>query len=174
MADVEDFVQVNISRQTRQLSVKSFSVPLLLAFHENYLDRVREYSQADDLLEDGFAVTDKVYLDALAVKAQKPAPEKFKVGRRANADTQLVHIIPVDLTEGLVHTIELDGEEFEVTNPGSATIALVADAIVTAMAAADGVAVTDATTHALLTAADDGAVHRVRVSEGLKLLDATE
>lgn len=173
MSDIEDFVQVNITRETRALDAKSFKTPLILAFHAHYLDRVREYRQADDLLDDGFAVTDKVYLDASAMKSQNPAPETFKVGRRSNADIQIVHIIPVDVTVGLVHTIELDGVVYEVTNPAAATVALVADEIVTELTGAPGVTVTDGTTHAICTASTAGAVHRIKVSDGLKLLDST-
>jgi len=173
MTDIEDFVSVTVNRETRALSVKSFSTPLILAHHTHYLDRVREYAQADDLLDDGFAITDKVYRDALAIKSQNPAPATFKVGRRALPDTQVVHILPLDLTVGLVHSLWIDDELYEVTNPPGATVATVADAIVAATASAVGVTVTDGSTHAIATASAAGAVHRFRVSSGLRLLDAT-
>lgn len=173
MPDIEDFVQVNITRETRALSVKSFGTPMLLDHHTHYLDRVREYEQADDLLDDGWSTNDALYLRALAVKSQNPSPQSFKVGRRANADQQIVHIIPHDLTEGLVHTITIDGVNYSVENPVGATAGTVTDEIVNVLTGVSGVGVTDAATHATATATAAGDVHRFRVSEGLRLLDAT-
>lgn len=170
MGEIEDFVQVNISRKTRALDVKSFTTPLILAYHTHYSDLVREYNDADQLLDDGFLSTDKAYLDALAVKAQGIA--KFKVGRRSNPDTQTVHVIPVDTTDGAKHVVTLNGVDVEVTNPTSASVATVVDEIVSEFVGVAGVTVTDANTHAVFTAAP-GVVNRIRVTPGLKLLDAT-
>ena len=171
MADIEDFVQVNVDRKTRSLDVKSFGTPMILAYHTHYADRVREYKQADDLLDDGFLATDKVYFDALAVKAQNPSPKTFKIGRRALPDTQIVHIIPVDLTAGLVHTITINDVAYTVTNPGSPTIANVS-ALIAALTV-PGATMANATTWATCTATTAGKVNRVKVTKGLKLLDAT-
>lgn len=173
MSNIEDFVSVTVTRETKSLTQKGFSTPLIVSYHTNYLDRARKYTDADDLLDEGFSDTSKAYRDALALQAQ--GVREFVVGRRANADTQLVHIIPDDLTQGLLVWVKVDGIRYEYTIPASATIASVSAGLVALLGggAVPGVTVSDATTHVLATASSPGDVHTYEVSKGLKLLDTT-
>lgn len=168
---LDTIVNVTVSRDTRAPTQRGFGVPILVGYHSAWADRVREYSDPSEMLTDGFTVSHHLYKQATALKSQDPSLATFKIGRRANAFTQVVNFIPINTTEGFVHTLTLDGVEYEVTVQSGDAVEDIVDDFVTAMSAASDATITDGTTHGILTADTAGVVHEISVGPGMVLLD---
>lgn len=112
---LQDIVDVTISATTSTPTRPGFGTPLIAAYHTKYADRVRVYNLPNDLLSDGFATTDDVYLAATAVKAQNPSVKKFKVGRLALPVSDVLTMQILDATVGDVVAFTLEGHAFSYT-----------------------------------------------------------
>lgn len=120
-ANLSRFVRSTITRSTRTVSRRGFGVALLAGYHTAFLDRVREYSDADAMLEDGFEATHPLYLGARALKSQDPSPPRFKIGRRVGAPAQILRFTPAAPEETEVFSVTVNGVEFSVAaGPGDA------------------------------------------------------
>ncbi len=115
MASLNRFVRSTITRSTRTVSRRGFGIALLVGYHTAFLDRVREYETADEMLVDGFTTAHPLYKAAQALKAQDPSPDRFKVGRRAGAPTQTIRLTPSAPVETEVFSVEIGGVSFAVT-----------------------------------------------------------
>ncbi len=73
-------VDVSITRQTAAVTRAGFGTPLLLGPHSKP-ELILEYTDASDMLTDGFTATDAIYLEAVTLKSQSPSPTKFKIGK---------------------------------------------------------------------------------------------
>lgn len=107
---LDTIVDLTITVQSSAPTRAGFGTPLIAAYHTAWSDRVREYRNADDMLEDGFTTDDPAYGAALALKSQKPAPKTFKVGRRALPFTTSLHLYPQIIDEG--YEYKFDGADF--------------------------------------------------------------
>jgi hypothetical protein len=129
-APLSTFSDVTITRNTRTASRRGFNVAMLVGYHAAYLDRVRTYSQPSELVADGISQKSKLYLDAVALKAQTPSPATFKVGRRAGAPDQSINFTPGTPVEGEVFTLTLGGIAFSYTAENGDAVGDVLDALV--------------------------------------------
>lgn len=102
---LSDIVHVTITTATKGIAQAGFGTPLIVGYHDAFLDRVREYTDLPALVTDGISVNHPIYKAAVAVMGQTPHPESFKVGRRALPFTEDVQLKPTDTTEGLVYTV---------------------------------------------------------------------
>lgn len=150
----EDIVDVQIIANTSSPDRAGFGVPLLMGYHTNWLDRVREYgNDLTELTDDGFAVTDPIYKMAANMLAQNPAVSKFKVGRLANAYTQTVELTPTDTTEGQIYSVTIGAETATFTVPAAATVAIICAGLESAINALTGAfTATDNTTEVSVAA----------------------
>lgn len=82
MANIDRIVNVLISLKTAGINKKNFSTMLVAGPHVYTLPRVTAYTKADDMLTDGFAATDPLYLAVRDSLSQIPRPRYVKVGRR--------------------------------------------------------------------------------------------
>lgn len=176
MSDLDDIIVENITVQDHVPDAPSFDTALLLVYHTAWTDLVRPYSQAKDLLADGFLVTDDAYLMATAFKAQPNAPANFKIGRLQTVFTQVVNLIPTITTQGYVYKGgAVAGKPWTYTVPGSATIASVSTAIaslITALSA--GTTATGASgTWVACTSGTPGKIISFIPGSGIKMLDVT-
>ena len=171
--DLDIIVPVTVTRETRAPSQRGFATPIIAACHNKWSGRVRTYSDEDELLEDGWTVNDWVYQLARAMKSQTPSPAQFQIGRRANAFTQVIHLIPRVLTVGHVTAVTFDGVTYSYTVQNDDDTDDVVDGLVAAMSAVVGATVTDGTTHAVVTSTASGVVHSFVAGDGLDLFDAT-
>lgn len=169
---IDQIVNVTVTRETRAPSQRGFGTPLIVAYHTAWTDRVREYADEDELLDDGFTTSSYVYKMAQAIKAQDPSPTTFKVGRRSAVFTQIVHLLPRVLTVGFVYSIAVNGIAYTYTVEADDETDDVVDGLVAAMTAVPGVTVTDGTTHAICTSVA-GAINTYEAGPGLDMLDAT-
>lgn len=131
---IDRFVRSTITRSTRTVSQRAFSVALIAVYHALYADRVREYEDPSDMLADGFTTKHPAYLAAVALCSQKPRPATFKVGRRVGTAAQTVRFTPDAVpTEAEVFSITIDGVTFSVTADASPTGTEITAALVALM-----------------------------------------
>lgn len=110
---LSDIVDVVISATTATPTRTGFGTPLIAAYHTKYTDRVRTYNKPNDLLGDGFLVSDDAYLAATALKAQNPSVKSFKLGRLALTTTDTLTLQVLDATVGDAVTFDLEGHSFD-------------------------------------------------------------
>jgi len=176
-ANLSPIVDVDIVVQDRAPSAPSFNTAILLGYHTAWLDDyVREYAEADDMLDDGFTATHPLYLMAQNFKAIEGAPDTFKIGRLASVPTQVIELTPASAAQGFVYKGgEIGGLSWTYTVPGSATIASVCTAIaaiitgLTAGTTASG----SSGTKIVCTAGTPGALISFVPGKGIKMLDVT-
>jgi hypothetical protein len=175
-SDLDDIIVENIIVQDHVPDAPSFDMALLLGYHTAWTDSTRPYSQAKEMLADGFLVTDDLYLMAVAFKAQPNAPQNFKIGRLRTVFTQIVSLIPTVTTQGYVYKGGLvGGKSWTYTVPVSATLASVCTAIaalINALSAgttASGVSGTSV----VCTSGTPGKVISFTPGSGIKMLDTT-
>src|SRR5689334_2037846 len=128
MPSIDDVIDIAVTVTDKAPSKPNFGTPLLAGYHTAWLDLVREYSEADEMLDDGFDDDDALYKMAVALKSQSPCPKTFKVGRLATAFTQTIHIIPTITTEGYVYAWEINGTAVTYTVPAAATVQSIVEA----------------------------------------------
>lgn len=180
---LDSLVNVTISAESRTPTQRGFGTPLLCGYHANFVDRVREYSDPAEMLDDGFTVNDVLYKMAAALVAQNPRPTTFKIGRRALAHTQAIRLTPTNTDEGSVHAVEItfpDGttETASYTTGAAEAVADICDGLVTALGALTAAAelsVTDDTTHVTVEAATAGDLmsYEVNGNGNLEIEDVT-
>lgn len=86
-------VDVSITRQTAAVTRAGFGTPLLLGPHSK-AELVLEYTDASDMLSDGFLATDPIYLEAVTLKSQSPSPTNFKIGK-LQSESMTVDLTPL-------------------------------------------------------------------------------
>lgn len=127
---IDRIVNIDVTRATRAASRRSFGVAMIVAYLTWFVDRVREYSDPSEMLDDGCDPLDPAYLAAVSLCAQEGRPETFKVGRRLGAPDQTVRITPATPTAGEVYSITIGGVTFSVTADATPTVAEIAAAFV--------------------------------------------
>lgn len=127
---LNDIVNVQISRETAAVSRQGFSTILILGLNKAFTPLVKQYNSLNDVLED-FLSTDKEYLAAAAVFSQSPTVTNLKIGRRGTSDTTVITVdTAIDNTN---YSCTINGTTFTIDSGGSATVASIALALVTAI-----------------------------------------
>jgi hypothetical protein len=173
---LSDLISLTITKQTTAPTQAGFGRPCLVGYHTAWIDgRIRLYSEAAEMLDDGFTVDDELYKMAVSLKSQNPSPPDFYVGRRASAPTRTVHIIPTVTTEGHVTSGTVNGTEVSHTNGAAETIATIVAALQTLIDAISGVTATVPVgdTHVEVVVDVAGDDLSVSFDESVNLLDET-
>lgn len=144
---LDHIVNLQISVSSRAPTEPGFGTPLIFGYHEAWIDDlVREYSEPDEMLDDGFDTDHYLYKCAQVVKSQDPSVTTFKIGRRVSALTQIITLQPTVTTEGYQYKGTIGGKAFSYVVQTGETTATVAAAIAAAInaLAAGTTATTDA------------------------------
>lgn len=164
---LQDIVNLSITLQSSSPTKAGFGRALILSSKNKFTGRTKLYTDADDLLADGYVTTDIEYKKAVALKSQKPAPKDFKIGKRLLLPTQIVNLTPTVTTEGFVYSGKIVGpggvQSFSVTVPAAATIQVIVELLAPAIDA-----------FADVTATEDNAKVTVTSSAAGKILQFTE
>ena len=107
-ADISNIVSVTISRETAAVSQEGFGTMLILGENATFAERVREYSDIDEVADD-FATSDDEYLAAQAAFSQTPSPETVKIGRRELVAQVQVITFDADFVTGNTIDLDIDG-----------------------------------------------------------------
>jgi hypothetical protein len=84
MAQIDNIVQVNISRNTTQIEVAAFDIPLLMVEMTDddtaFTDRVRTYTSLDEVADD-LGTAHAGYIMARSLLSGELKPAQFKIGK---------------------------------------------------------------------------------------------
>ena len=128
---LSDIVTMNITLKSSSPTQTGFGRALIAAYHSRFAARTKLYKNADDMLADGFLVTDQAYLMAQELCSQRPRPKDFKIGRRALPFTQVINLVPSVTAAGFVYSGKINGISFTYTVLASATTATISTALAT-------------------------------------------
>lgn len=172
MATLDQVVDLQITVTDKAPSRPNFGMPMLVGYHTAWLNRVRQYTDADDMLLDGFTTASPLYKMAQTLKAQSPCPKTFKVGRLALPYTQTVTLEVENATQGYVYNGTINDEVVTYTVGASATLTTVATALELLVEAVTGIASTSAV--AVISAVSAvGALSSFYFDRGVKIQDVT-
>lgn len=175
---LQDIVNLTITLNSSSPTKAGFGRALIAGYFPTarFAARTKLYTNADDMLVDGFVTTDHVYKLAQALKSQNPAPKDFKIGRCALIPTQVVNLIPTVITTGFVYSGKVNGIAFSYTVLAAATIATVSTALAALInGLAAGVTASGASTTwcACTTSTAGKTIQYTEVSPELNILDVT-
>lgn len=126
---LSDIVTMNITLKSSSPTQAGFGRALIAGYHTRFAARTKLYKNPDDMLVDGFLVTDQLYLLAQEHCSQRPRPTDFKIGRRALPFNQVVNLIPSVITTGFVYSGKVNGIAWTYTVLAAATVATVSTAL---------------------------------------------
>ncbi len=127
---LDTIMNMSITVESRAPSQAGFGMPLLFGYHTHNLGQlVKQYAQADEMLDDGFTTDDALYKAAQIVKSQDPCPDAFKIGRRVVALTQIVILTPQITTPGYKYKGTIGGKVVSYTNGASETLTTIGTAL---------------------------------------------
>jgi hypothetical protein len=159
-----EVVTTTVEIKDAAISQAGFGTPLIAGYHTNWAERVRTFSDPDEMLAAPFnmPVTHPIYLAAKAIMSQRPNPGQFKVGKRLGTITETYRLTPSAPTIGEVYSGKIDGETFTVTADGTPLLSEICAELATAIdALAALVDATDNTgTSVSVASTAAGAVHR--------------
>lgn len=172
---LDDLVKLNISASTVTPSQAGFGTILIAAqkVPAAFTARTRLFSSLTEMTDFGFLVTDPAYLCAQKMKAQNPSITSWKVGRRANKNTQTLKLKCKSAALGDVYTVTVGTLAITYTVLASATTSTVATAI-GALITGSGTVVVATDTITITQGAASGTLVDVKAwSTNLELTDAT-
>lgn len=169
---LSDIVNVSVTRESANVLRAGFGVPCILAADApaGFTERTRTYTDLAGLSSDGFNLSGATYLQAAAVFAQNPRPEKILVGRLiAGIPTQRFAVTPV-VGNLVKYQLRVNGNLVEYTSDASATAAEIIAGLKTAIDALGlGVTTSDQTTYLRILANAAGAFFSVESLDVSKL-----
>lgn len=138
MTDLNQIVDIQISRTTEAVSRASFSIPCFIASHTRFSERAREYTSLTAVAED-FPSTSSAYIAAQRYFGQQLVPTKIVVGRRQvdGVDGSITTV-----ANSTAYTITVNEVAATITSDGSATAGEIVAALKVAV---DALAVTGLT-----------------------------
>lgn len=95
MANIDRIVNVQISLNTTGITQLGFSTVLVVGAHAHSLSRVTSYTDVDEMLDDGFDVSEPIYKAVSACFSQTPRPTAVKVGRIACNTVNVLSLIHI-------------------------------------------------------------------------------
>lgn len=140
MAEIDNIIQITISRESAAVATASFNIPLILASFTNFSERARTYTDMDAVGED-FNSTDKAYILAQKEFGQSTAgatPPSVVIGRR---QVNSVTFTPV-AADSTAYTVTINGTPYTITSGVSATASTIVTALKAAIGTPTGITVT--------------------------------
>ena len=78
---LDDIVNVTVNLPVISTVGRKFNLPLIIGNTTAFDDRIKIYSSTDEMLEDGFISSDRLYQAAVLLFGQEEKPEKIAVGK---------------------------------------------------------------------------------------------
>ncbi len=115
MANIDQVVEVQISRDTVALDEADFNTLLFVSNEQVFPETSRKYYSADQLITDGFDATGAAHAAALAYFSQNPSPTQMIIGRHV-ASTQVLVIADEDIKNYQTYSVTVsNGTDAAVT-----------------------------------------------------------
>ena len=80
MLQIQDIVNVTISRETASKTVRDLQTIAILSKHDRFTEAYRKYSSTKEMLDEGFITTDFAYIAAQRIFRQEPTVREIVVG----------------------------------------------------------------------------------------------
>lgn len=140
MANIDRIVNVQILLNTTGITQLGFSTVLVVGAHAHSLSRVTSYTDVDEMLDDGFDVSEPIYKAVSACFSQTPRPTAVKVGRIAcnTVNVNVTNVLASGTYTLIIKTKDTDGnvtkKTYEYKNNGgeASVIAAGLEALITA------------------------------------------
>lgn len=138
MSQLDQIVQVNISRTDTVVARTAFNVPCFVASHTAFSARTKEYTSKEAVAED-FSTTSNTYIAATRYFGQKRRPPKIVIGRR---QVNSVSVTVASVVVGAVYSITVNGQLISYTAQSGATQQSIIDGLEAAFGAVAPVGIT--------------------------------
>lgn len=141
MSELDQIVNIQITRESTAVATASFQIPLILATFTNFSQRTRTYTDITSLGGD-FASTSNVYKIGAKLFGQSSVgavPPSVVVGRR-QVDTVNGSVAVANST---TYTLTINGTAYSITSDASATAIEIVAALDTAVGTPAGITFTD-------------------------------
>ena len=89
MLQIQDIVNVTISRETASKTVRDLQTIAILSKHDRFTEAYRKYSSTKEMLDEGFITTDFAYIAAQRIFKQEPTVREIVVGRIATSTSSV-------------------------------------------------------------------------------------
>ena len=136
--DLQDVVEVTITRETASIDTAAFNIPLILATFTNFSERTRTYTSITGVGED-FSSTSNAYKMAQAMFSGDITPPSIVIGRRQVDEVTLTPTVANNTT----YTVTINGVEYSYLSDADATAAEITLGLDTAIGSPTGITVTD-------------------------------
>lgn len=149
MSELDQIVQITITRESTAVATASFQIPLVLATFTNFSERTRTYTDITGVGED-FESTSNVHKIATKLFGQSSVgavPPSIVVGRR-QVDT--VTYTPT-VADNTLYSVTLNGTPYTFTSGVSATATTIVTGLKAALGTPTGITVSGTTTLILTT-----------------------
>jgi hypothetical protein len=149
VSELDQIVQITITRESTAVATASFQIPLVLATFTNFSERTRTYTDITGVGED-FASTSNVHKIATKLFGQSSVgavPPSIVVGRR-QVDT--VTYTPT-VADNTLYSVTLNGTPYTFTSGVGATATTIVTGLKAALGSPTGITVTGTTTLILTT-----------------------
>ena len=144
MSELDNIVQITITRETAAIAVASFQIPLILSTHTRFSERARTYTDITSVAED-FATTDQAYIIAQKLFGQSTVgavPPSIVIGRRQVDEVTFTPVVADNTT----YTVTLNEVPYTYTSGTSATATSIVTGLKTAIGTPTGITVSGTTT----------------------------
>lgn len=167
--DLDDIIQISLSRESVAVATASFSIPLILAEFTNFAERTRTYNNITDVEVD-FNEGEPVHEIAEQLFGQSTVlgavPPSLVVGRKQIDNTVLTPTV----ANSAVYTVTVNGTAYSFTSGLAATAAEITAGLEAAITAT-GVTVTDNTGTLTIAPTTPGDNWSVTVSANITKVD---
>ena len=78
---LDDIVNIKVNLPQITSTGREFNLPLLIGNTSLFNERIKIYSSTDEMLEDGFLSSDRLYMAAALLFGQEETPDRIAVGK---------------------------------------------------------------------------------------------
>jgi hypothetical protein len=174
MPNLNQIVDIQITRETRGISQVGFGTPMVLGQHTRFPERARIYTEIDGVAAD-FQTSDAEYKAAVAIFSQELRPEQIVIGRRTAKVAQVRTVSIALVANAFNYQVTVNGVTFQFTSDADATGAEIQAGLVAAVnAGAEPVTASPGVgTTVVLTADVAGTAFTSAVGTNLTIADTT-
>lgn len=169
MAELDNIVQIQITRESTPVATASFAIPMVLTTHTKFSERARTYTDIDGVAAD-FDSTDKAYIIAQRIFGQSGARvPSIVVGRRQVDEVTLTPVVANNAT----YTVTINGVDYTYLSDADATAAEITAGLDTAIGSPTGITVTDNTGTLTVEVTTPGTAWSITTSSNLTQVNVT-
>jgi len=116
MSNLNSIINISIALLTKGVSKAGFGLGMFLSEVSRFSDRYRTYTEADDMLSDGFKDTDNAYIAAQSYFGQNNKPTKIYIGRKLGDVNSLQVVTFDDLATAGTFTVQVGAQTTAAIN----------------------------------------------------------